>query len=142
MTYEQVWAVVTFLTVLAGVALAIWARHLREAKKVALREMIHQERMTALEKGVTLPELAPDVPAGLGEAAGGTAWVHSAALLAGLVLLVGGTGTMAAFLLIGPGTGVSDLGLLWPVGLIPASAGIGLLLYYALDRLLGPSRGR
>ncbi len=134
MSYEQVWAVVTFLTVLAGVALAVWARHLREAKKVALREMIHQERMAALEKGVTLPELAPDVAAGLGEAASGTAWVRSAALLAGLVLGVGGFGMMVAFLLIGPGTGVSDLSLLWPLGLIPAAAGVGLLLFWLLDR--------
>ncbi len=142
MSYEHVWAVIGLLTLLAGVALAVWARHLRETKKVALREMIHQERMAALEKGVTLPELAPDVAAGLGEVVSGTAWVHSAALLAGLVLLVGGAGTMVSLLLIVPGTGVGDLYYLWPVGLIPASAGIGLLLYYALDRLLGSSPGR
>jgi hypothetical protein len=141
MSYEQVWAVVTFLAVLGGVALAIWARHLREAKKVALREMIHRERMAALEKGVELPELPGDVVGQERGAADGSPWVRSAALLAGVVLLLGGLGLSVSFLLIGPGTNVSDLSLLWPLGLIPAFTGVGLLLYYLLERLAGRPPG-
>ncbi len=142
MSYEHVWAVIGILTLLAAVALAVWSRHLKEAKKVALREMIHQERMAAMEKGVALPELPADAAGGFGETAGGPAWVRAASLLAGLVLVLGGFGLTVAFLLIGPGTGVSDLGLLWPVGLVPAFTGCGLLLFVLVERLSGRGSGR
>lgn len=134
MSYEQVWMVILIPALFAGAGLAVWARHLREKKRVAEREMIHRERMAALEKGVALPEL-PEGLRGEGEAPGnGRAWVSQAALLAGLTLLFGGMGLVAAFFLV-PDTPASDgLHSLAPVGLMPAFAGVGLLLFYVLDR--------
>lgn len=134
MSYEQVWIAIFIPALLAAAALAVWARHLREAKRVAEREMIHRERMAALEKGAALPEL----PAGLqapGEASGnGRAWVSQAALLAGLTLLFAGVGLFAAFTMI-PGTPeTAGMQALAPIGLIPAFAGLGLLLFYDFDR--------
>lgn len=134
MSYEQVWMAIFIPALLAAAALAVWARHLREAKRVAEREMIHRERMAALEKGAALPEL----PAGLrgaGEETGnGRAWVSQAALLAGLTLFFGGLGLFVSFFII-PDTPQADgLHAIAPVGLLPAFAGLGLLLFYVLDR--------
>lgn len=134
MSYEQVWMAILIPALLAAAALAVWARHLREAKRVAEREMLHRERMAALEKGAALPEL----PAGLrgaGEETGnGRAWVSQAALLAGLTLLFAGVGLFVAFIMI-PDTPKGDgLHSIAPVGLIPALAGLGLLLFYDFDR--------
>ncbi|HEX6199391.1 MAG TPA: DUF6249 domain-containing protein [Thermoanaerobaculia bacterium] len=134
MSYEQVWIAIFVPALLAAAALAVWARHLRESKRVAEREMIHRERMAALEKGLALPEL----PAGLrapGELSGnGRAWVSQAALLAGLTLLFGGIGLFLAFFIIPDTPETAGMQAIAPVGLMPAFAGVGLLLFYVLDR--------
>lgn len=134
MSYEQVWIAIFVPALLAAAALAVWARHLRESKRLAEREMVHRERMAALEKGAPLPELLAGLRAP-GEAPGnGRAWVAQAALLAGLTLLLGGVGLFVAFTMIADTPETAGLQALAPVGLIPAFAGLGLLLFYDLDR--------
>lgn len=132
MSYEHVWAMIGILAVSAGAALAVWARHLREAKRVAVREMLHRERVAALEKGQPLPE----VPAETGAADGGdpAAWIGRTALLVGLALLFAGIGFGAAFGLVPDTPETMGMQELAPLGLLPAFTGVGLLLFYLLDR--------
>lgn len=129
MTYEQIWAVWMLLALAVAAGLAIWAKHLRESKRLALREMIHRERMAALEKGVALPELPPD-PAP-SSAAG---QLGRAALLGGLVLVFGGLGLLAALGRIPDTAEMGDLRDLASLGMLPIFIGFGLLLYTLLDR--------
>lgn len=134
MAYEQVWMVILIPALFAGVAFAVWARHLKETKRVAKREMLHRERMAALEQGVALPELAEGSP-NTGQGAGnGRGWVAQAALLAGLTLLFGGVGFVAAFYFTPSTPETVGMRELAPMGFIPAFAGLGLLIFYVLDR--------
>jgi len=50
MSYEQVWVLIGVLAIGFWGGLAIWSRHLREVKRLKVREMIHRERMAALER--------------------------------------------------------------------------------------------
>jgi hypothetical protein len=134
MSYEQVWIAIFIPALLAAAALAVWARHLREAKRVAEREMIHRERMAALEKGAALPELPAGLRGASEETGNGRAWVSQAALLAGLTLLLGGIGLFVAFIMVPDTPEMGGLQAMAPIGLIPAFAGLGLLLFYDLDR--------
>lgn len=134
MSYEQVWIAIFVPGLLAAAALAVWARHLRESKRVAEREMIHRERLAALEKGAALPELLAGLRAPGDPPGNGRGWVSQAALLAGLALLFAGVGLFVAFTMIPEAPKGDGLHSLAPVGLIPAFAGLGLLLFYDLDR--------
>lgn len=128
MSYEQVWALVVLLALAIAAGLAVWSRHLREVKRVALREMVHRERMTALEKGTALPELPTDPEAS------GADQLSRAALLGGLVLVFGGFGLLAALGRVPDTSEVGDLRDLATMGLLPVFAGFGLLLFVILDR--------
>lgn len=132
MSYEHVWAVIGILALCAFAALVVWARHLREKKRVEVREMVHRERLAALEKGQPLPEVPGETATAGG--ADPAAWVGPAALLAGLALLFAGIGFAAAFGFT-PNTpetrGMQDLAAM---GFLPAFTGLGLLLFYVLDR--------
>lgn len=133
MSYEQVWAVIVILTLCAWGALWVWARHLRERKRVAVREMVHRERLAALEKGQPLPEVPGEAAAG--EAGSdGAAWVSRASLLAGLGLVFSGLGFAVAFALIPATPEMGGMRELAPMGLLPVFTGLGLLLFYVLDR--------
>jgi hypothetical protein len=44
--------------VLGLVVPAIWRRHLRYAKQMQIRNIMHQERMIAMEKGISFDELS------------------------------------------------------------------------------------
>ena len=134
MSYEQVWIAIFVPGLLAAAALAVWARHLRESKRLAEREMVHRERMVALEKGAALPELLAGLRAP-GEVPGnGRAWVSQAALLAGLTLLFAGVGLFVGFTMVPDTPETAGLHAMAPVGFIPAFAGLGLLLFYDFDR--------
>lgn len=134
MSYEHIWVVIGVLALCAWMGLTVWARHLRDKKRMALREMIHRERMAALEKGVDLPELPVDVAGGAAETGDGPAWVGRAALLAGLTLVCAGIGMAAAFGFTPDTSEMGGMRDLAPLGLLPVFAGIGLLLFFVLDR--------
>ena len=124
------------------VGASILRRHLREAKQLRLREIIHTERMKAMEHDTELPETTLDELATfLGDldssppddgptAATGILWVRLTALCLGLTSLFGGIGTAIGL------AGVSDpeANGMWSMGLIPVFGGIGLLLFYRLSR--------
>ena len=143
MSYEYAWIPIALLALAGAVALAAWSRHLRESKRLALREMIHRERLVALEKGVPLPNLEA-APMEAASADGAIVWVERLALLGGLALLFTGIGQVVALNLL-PATaplGGQGLRVTAALGLMPASTGVGLLLYVWLSRRAGRSARR
>ena len=84
-------------------------------------EIIHQERLAAMDKGIPLPELPLDPPRIQKGPDPRATLVH------GIVWTTLGIGSMVALALFGsPGPPF------WPLPLPLAFMGIGLILYYAL----------
>ncbi len=108
-------------------------KYLRYRNRLKLREMVHKERMAAIEKGISPPELPEESLEHLSEErmwesySFGNHRINKLALALGLVLLFGGIGfiiSMSVFHDI-------SFGLL---GVIPIMIGIGLLIYYHLTK--------
>ena len=106
---------------LAGVLIAYWYfRHVERSRRL---ELIHQERLVAMEKGIPLPELPldpvtvpkprdPRIP-----------------LIHGIVWSALGIGGMlSAYMVMPEWNGRS----LWPLLLPPVFLGLGLILFYVL----------
>jgi hypothetical protein len=125
-----------FAMVLAVVLAFIWGRqYLKLRKRHQEREMLHRERLVAMEKGIPLPEfpaLAEEPSGSLLDYASGSMKnvIPKMTLGCGLILVFGGAGMVTAFL-VAPD---SDLHKVWSVGLIPGFIGIGFILYYLLTR--------
>ena len=135
MAYEHVWALLIILWILGLGALAVWREHLRRRHEERLREMVHRERMLALERQVPLPELL-DVQERPAPAPGVDllGWrPRQPALGCGIVAVALGGGIAAAFAL----SGLEELRAIWPLGLIPLLIGIGFLLVHLLERRTG-----
>lgn len=127
MQSQYFWPIFGMVWIFGWVAAGlVWRAH-SSRRRDKVREMVHRERMLALEKGTPLPEL--DLGEN-GSAAADKAGGRRAALALGLMLLFGGTGMMAAFMM------AVDLSDLWPLGLIFLFIGVGLLLYVPLSRFL------
>ncbi len=97
----------------------LYFRHIERQRRL---EIVHQERLVAMEKGIPLPELPldpPRVPAPPDP---------RAPLIHGIVWAALGVGGVAALRLIGQPNGPA----LWPLPLPLVLLGIGLMLYYAL----------
>lgn len=101
--------------------------YLRNRANQRRLEMIHQERMVAMEKGIPLPEL-PDLNPRPQKELG--ARKRNAPLAAGIVFASLGVGSMIA-LQLSPVEGVHDY---WTLPLPLVFLGVGLLLYYSLTR--------
>ena len=105
----------------------------RERGRVRIREMVHRERILALERGA-LPHELPEEPEGWPPPeVDPVAWlgaVRLSALAAGLVLAFGGLG-----ILLGLGLAPDpELRKIWTMALIPLMAGVGLLVFHRLSR--------
>jgi hypothetical protein len=115
------------------VILVVWlVRGLRRQRRV---EMIHAERMAALDKGVPLPELPgyEDSPrSGLHPPNPRTV------LGLGVTIAMLGIGVCLALLL----SGDAYHNEIWPFGLIGVFLGVGLVLHYWLTYELVRARGR
>jgi hypothetical protein len=97
----------------------LYFRHIERQRRL---EIVHQERMVAMEKGIPLPEFPLDplkVPAPPDP---------RALLIHGIVWSALGGGAMLALRLMPRPDGP----VLWPLPLPIALLGIGLMLYYAL----------
>ena len=122
----------------------LWRRHLWENKQLRLREIIHAERMRAMEKNLPIPEANEEVfwdaisslgAAGARESRGGVFWVRLLALCLGLACLFGGAGIVTALLVMVPESrDMQEMANAWPLGLIPVFVGVGLLLFYVLSK--------
>jgi len=114
MPYELWWS----FGILAWVAVFLAARlvrlHIRAKERVSVREMLHKERVLAIERGVPLPEIP--VEEELADP------LHARRMMVrGAIILAGvGAGATLAFY-IAPS---SELHEIWPLGLIPLSLGV------------------
>ncbi len=98
----------------------LYFRHVERQRRL---EIVHLERLAAMEHGIPLPELPLDPPRVR------TPPDPRAPLLHGIVWSALGGGAMLALGLIGP---LPDGPALWPLPLPLALLGIGLILYDAL----------
>ena len=98
------------LLIVGLVGLGTLGRYLRESKVTRMYEMIHVERLKAMEKDIPLPDLGHDD--------------------IGLVFLFGGVGVLAGLRWVL----VPEASELWPLGFIPVMVGLGLLLFHQLTR--------
>ncbi len=112
--------------IVASLALAVVAylyfRHVERQRRL---EVVHQERLAAMDKGIPLPELPLDPPRVPKPAD------PRAPLLHGLVWLALGGGALLALMLSGLSLGAGGAAL-WPLTLPLVALGLGLILYYAL----------
>jgi len=130
MPYEIWWAVVIVAWILGALGLATLRAHLLAKKRLRLRELVHAERMAALERGVSAIEL-PDLDHEIAALETGRAQrVFRRPLLGwGVVLVAAGAGVCLGFRL----SGEDNLAQTWSLGLIGILVGAGLLLTHRLD---------
>jgi hypothetical protein len=130
--------VVGFLGIVAAVVF-VWAYSRHQALRT--RQMQHEERMTALQKGLEIPPAAPGVEGPLAAANGARrVWFRLTVLGLALVSFSGGIGLLLAFRLVDE----PDFSSMWAMGLIPIMVSVGLFLFWLavgreLRRLDGPS---
>jgi hypothetical protein len=108
--------------------------NLKNKKRQKTLELIHKERMTAMEKGIPIPEW-PNY-----DINGKNDWVEDlrsrrsqnprAPLGASAILAMIGAGICLAFYLVGD----PELRRLWPLGLIVVFTGLGVFLQYLLTK--------
>ena len=144
MSYEHIWFLITVLGLAAWGGVTVWARHLRQSKRLEVRQMIHRERMAAFEKGLepsALPEdlARTDAPWDAEGPDSALPWVQRSALAAGLTLVFVGLGMFLGFHMVPETRELAGLGDLAFLGVVPVFAGVGLLLFWWLDRRI--SRG-
>jgi hypothetical protein len=133
--------------VLGLIGASMLRRHLRESKQLRLRQIIHEERLKAMEHSTALPEVDDTAligqllgsldPASSSEGRGlalAILWVRLVALCIGLASFFGGVATAAGMYLVND----PEFSNYWAMGLIPTLIGLGLLLFYAMSRSLRP----
>ena len=104
-----------------GVAIvSIWSEHKRKAQ---LLEQNHRERMQAIEKGIELPPLPPNL---VGMSNGPSTASAAKSLRSGIMLVL-----IGILLFFGIGVAGGREGAIF--GLIPAAVGIANLVYAAIQ---------
>jgi len=124
---------------IAGFWVLVW--HLRGQRKQKRLEMIHQERMLAMEKGIPLPEL-PEFPETRATRRGAEWGLVNPRwpLGVGMIFILVGLGTALAYYLAGDAeiARSAQVVRVWPFGFIGVAAGLGFILHYFIVR--GPQR--
>lgn len=124
----------TLIWVFGWVLLLILVWHLKGQRRQKRLELIHQERMVAMEKGIPLPELPdfaePAAPSVLAEALGSVRINPRWPLGLGALCAMVGAGVCLALWL----SPTPEPHQAWPVGLIGVFFGIGLVFHYFLTR--------
>ena len=129
--YEFIPVVIGVVFIFGLIGFGLVRKSLADKERLQLREMVHRERMVAMEKNLPIDQLAsedvamPEVTltSTRGES---IAWIRFTALFLGLAFFFGGIGMSVAFR-IAPETDFNDI---WSLGLIPALTGFGLLIFY------------
>jgi hypothetical protein len=127
--------VFTLFWVFGWVLLLILIWHLKGQRRQRRLELIHQERMAAMEKGIPLPELPdfaepPPARSVLAEALSAVRINPRWPLGLGALCVMVGAGLCLAFWL----SPIPEPHQAWPFGLIGVFFGIGLVLHYFLTR--------
>ncbi len=102
----------------AALVAYLYFRHMARRHRL---ELLHQERLVAIEKGIPLPELPLDPSSAPRMSDPRTPLIH------GIVWTALGGGAMLTLALLRP----LPNGL-WPLPIPMVSLGVGLILYYAL----------
>jgi Domain of unknown function (DUF6249) len=103
----------------AAVVAYLYFKHVERRRRL---EIVHQERLAAMEKGIPLPELPLDPPRVPKPPDPRETLLH------GIVWTALGGGALLALQLIVPQANTA----LWPLALPLLFLGVGLILYYAL----------
>jgi hypothetical protein len=116
----------------AVLVVVVW--HLRATRRQNRWELIHKERLAAMDKGIPLPEL-PDygdstAESALTEALGFVRLNPRWPLGVGAICIMLGAGTCVALRL----SGDAYHNEVWPFGLVGVFLGVGLWLHYLLTR--------
>jgi len=121
---QQQWFAAVWVFGWVIVIVTVW--HLRGKRRDWRLQLIHKERLAAMDKGIPLPELPgyedPPRPR--------RAWHPKWPLAAGIILIFGGAGSMVALML----SGEDYHRRVWSMGLIPVFVGVGLILQYWILR--------
>jgi hypothetical protein len=130
---EYYWAVIVLTWVFGWALIWLRRRRAREAMQLQRREMVHRERLAAIDKGVPLVELPSDeeeVPAWLATEIDRlrARWLLRLSLALGLVSVTSGLGLCLGFYWA-PDRGFHGM---WTLGLIPLMGGIGFLLFWRI----------
>ncbi len=118
------------LWVFGWLALLVIVWYVRGQRRQRRLELIHAERMAAIEKGIPLPEM-PDYE-GLAQRRLNPRWP----LGVGAAIAMSGLGLCAALYL----SGDEYHNQIWSFGLIGVFLGLGLMLHYFLTRYPGHGR--
>lgn len=111
------------VTALAAASVAyLFMKHRERQRRL---EIVHEERMAAMQKDIPLPELRFEEPAGPKPGNPREMLLH------GLVWLAFGTGGMATLFILGTTNGMP---MAWSLPLPLVFLGAGLVLYYLLTR--------
>jgi hypothetical protein len=119
------WGILVVAAAVACVLLGVLKRYFTMRAILSSRTMLHREKMTALSKGVDLPKEDQNIVLN-GRAFGFVTFpFRKLATLSGLVLFLGGLGTLLAFVV----SEKANLKSLASLALIPTFVGLGLALY-------------
>jgi hypothetical protein len=117
------------LIVIALTAGFLGYQYLKRREKQRRLDIIHAERLAAIDKGIPLPEVPIDPPP--------SAWRRppdpKTPLAIGIVLTAFGIGAMLMLAIVSPGQPF------WAVPLPVAMMGLGLILFYRLSVPSAPS---
>lgn len=116
-----------------GWALIFYLFHREKTKRrLHVFDLIHKERMQAIEKGLPYPELPPYAVEDEEQHGHTPSKPVSPRKVAGLalVIILGGAGALTALII----SQDKHLQSLWSMGLIPIFLGVGLLLYAWINR--------
>lgn len=136
MPHEFFWPVFGVLFILALLGMGMIGSHLSASRRMQLRAIQKEERMKAIEAGVPLPEV--DEPIGAMTSfvesdekfARRVEWLKMVSQALGFLLLFSGLGIYVGFTLVMD----RELQEIAAIGFLPALAGIGLLLFYWVNR--------
>jgi hypothetical protein len=126
--------VFTLFWVFGWVLLLILIWHLKGQRRQKRMELIHKERMMAMEKGIPLPELPefgePPARSALAEAVASIRINPRWPLGLGAICVLVGAGVCLAFWL----SPIPEPHQAWPFGLLGVFFGVGLFFHYFLTR--------
>lgn len=121
-TESNLGSAIAFVALMGVWGAYLYFKHVERKRRL---EIIHQERLAAMDKGIPLPELPLDP---VKEAKGPD---PRDILIHGIAWTALGFGGLVALLLTGPFPNGVDV---WPFALPLVFLGVGLILYYVLVR--------
>ncbi len=138
--YEFIPVAIGVVFIFGLIGFGLVRKSLADRERLKMREMIHRERMAAIEKNLPLEEMGledtamPEVTM-TSSRNDPITWIRFTALFLGLAFFFGGIGMSVAFR-IAPEPGFNDI---WSLGLIPTLTGFGLLIFYFMT--MGQQKG-